>query len=101
MFAFFVMVMLVFLFFLQRDLPSAHDIGFRHQLGVEHQVHRQRVLRLRFKQFHIDLTGSGFVPVDDRRSAFAYLNTAHPRTGNILQPEVLRQSAYGRRVLLD
>ena len=85
----------------ERDLPTAHDVGFPHRLGVAHQIERQGVLELRFEQFDIDLTGGRFVAVDDGRGAFADLNGLHPRTGYILQPKVLRQTTDGRRVLLN
>ena len=83
------------------ELPTAHDIGFRHGLGIDHKVDTQRVLGLRFEHFNIDLSGDRFVAVDDGRGTFADLNTAHPRTGDILESEVLRKASNGWRVLLD
>ena len=48
------------------ELPSAFDICFCHQVAVEHQIEGQRVLSLRFEQFHVYLSGCGLVAVDDR-----------------------------------
>ena len=89
------------LVFFEGYLPAAHDIRFAHHFAVEHQVDRQRVLYLWLEQFDVDLTGGRFVAVDDGGGTFADLDTAHPRTWDILQPKTLRQSAYCRRVLLD
>ena len=92
-------VVVMFLFF-QRDLPSAHDIRFRMQFRIQHQIDGQRVLGLRFEQFDIDLAGSSFITVDDGGSTFADLDRTHPWSGYILHSERLCQSTYGRCVLL-
>ena len=99
-FAFFVMMLVLFVLF-ERDLPTAHEVRFCHQFGVEHEVERERVLQLGFEQFDVDLPGGGFVAVHDGRGAFAHLDGLHPRSGDIFESEVLRESAYGRGVLLD
>ena len=31
-------LMFLFLIVLERNLPSSHDISFRHQFGIEHQI---------------------------------------------------------------
>ena len=96
-----VMMMLFFVVILERDLPSSHDIRFRHGLTIDHEVNRERVLRLGFEQLHIDLTRGSLVAVDDRRGTFADLDRTHPRSGYILKSEILRQTSYGRGVLLN
>jgi len=83
------------------ELPTAHNIGLCHRLGIDHEVKTQRILGIGFEQLHIDLSGGGLIAVNDGRGAFADLNTAHPRTGYILEAEILRETAHGRRVLLD
>ena len=82
-------------------LPAAHDIRFAHHLAVEHQVDRQRVLYLWLEQFDVDLAGGRFVAVDDGGGTFADLNTAHPRSGDVLQTKGLREPSHSGRVLLD
>ena len=81
--------------------PTAHDVRFSHHIAVEHQIDAQRVLRIGFKQFYVDLSGCRFIAVDDGRSAFTYLNRIHPWPGNIFQAEVLRQTTHTRCVLLQ
>ena len=69
------------------------------KVGIEHRIHRQRILRLRLEVLHIDLSGDSLVAVDDGRGALAYLHGIHPRARDILQAKRLRQTADGRRVL--
>ena len=47
------------------------------------------------------MSGSSFVAIDDGRCAFADLDGLHPRSGNILESEVLCESSYGGCVLLN
>ena len=96
-----VAMMLFLIVFLERNLPTSHDIRFRHGLTIDHEVDRERVLRLGFEQLHIDLTRGSLVAVDDRRGTFADLDRTHPRTRDIFQTEILRQTSYGRGVLLN
>lgn len=82
------------------DLPTAHDIRFRHEFGIDHKIDRERILQLWAQEFDIDLTGSGFIAVDDGGCTFAHLDGAHPRTGDIFQSESLCESSHGGCVLL-
>ena len=82
-----------------RYIPAAGQVRLGMKIGVEHQINRYRLLRLRLEILDVDLSGDRFVAVDDRRGAFADLHGVHPRTRNILHTEGLRQSAHGRRVL--
>ena len=83
------------------DLPTAHDIRFHHEFAIDHKIDRERILQLWAQEFDIDLTGSGFIAVDDGGCTFAHLDGAHPRTGYILETKGLRQTAYGGCVLLE
>ena len=98
-FAYMVMVC-VFLFF-EGNLPPAFDIRLCHQFGIDHEVERQRVLRLRFEQFDVDLSGDSFVTVDDGGGSFADLYGTHPRSGDILQTKGLCEASDSRCVLLQ
>ena len=63
------------------------------RLGTDHGVERDGILRLWFKVFHIDLSGNGFVAIEDRGGSFAHLYGFHPWTRYIFHAKGLCQSA--------
>ena len=48
---------------------------------------------MRLQIFHVDLSGGGFVAVDDRCGAFRHLYALHPRSGNIFHAVIRGQTA--------